>query len=59
MKRCCVALLFVVAATAWGQDAATEQKKLEGKWTLMSAELAGDKLPEALLKSVSLVFKGQ
>src|SRR5439155_3504226 len=58
MRRCCVVLVFVVAATAWGQDAATEQKKLEGKWTLVSAELAGEKVSEALVKSVSLVFKG-
>ena len=58
MKRCCVALLFVVAATAWCQNAATDQKKLEGKWTLVSAEVAGEKLPEAVVKSISLTLKG-
>ena len=58
MKRCGVVLVFVVAATAWCQDAAREKTKLEGKWMLVSAEVAGEKLPEAVVKSISLTLKG-
>jgi len=58
MKRCGVVLVFVVAATARCQDAAREKTKLEGKWMLVSAEVAGEKLPEAVVKSISLTLKG-
>ena len=52
--RCSIALTLVLAAGAWCQDAAKEKKILEGKWVPLQAELAGQKLPEAQLKALSL-----
>jgi uncharacterized protein (TIGR03067 family) len=54
VRRCSIALTLLFAAGAWCQDAAKEKKMLEGKWVPMQAELAGQKLPEAQLKAISL-----
>jgi uncharacterized protein (TIGR03067 family) len=52
----CIAMLFVASALA--QDAATDQKALQGTWTPTSGEVAGKKFPEALLKMMSLTING-
>ncbi|MSQ96621.1 MAG: TIGR03067 domain-containing protein [Gemmataceae bacterium] len=54
----CTICIFtlVIAPPALSQDAAAERKALEGKWTPMSAELAGAKLPESQLAAISLTI---
>src|ERR1022692_2154570 len=52
------AFILLLAASAWCQDAATDQKALQGKWSLTSGEIAGQPFPEAQLKSISLVITG-
>jgi uncharacterized protein (TIGR03067 family) len=54
VPRCSMALTLLFATGGWCQDAAKEKKMLEGKWLPMQAEHAGQKLPEAQLKSLSL-----
>ena len=60
MKKCIgmIVLISLVGATALGQDAATEQKAMQGKWALTSGEIAGQKFPEAQLKTITLVVVG-
>ena len=60
MKTCsCLVVLWTTLAMhAWCQDAATDQKQLEGKWLPTSGELAGKPFPEDRLKATSLVIKG-
>lgn len=50
-----IALALLFAATAISQEAA-DRKALAGKWTPVSAELAGAKLPEAQLAVISLTI---
>ncbi len=52
----CLALSILCAAGAWCQDAATDQKLLEGKWSTVSAELAGAKLTDLQLSAISLTI---
>ena len=47
MKRASVALVLLVAATAWCQGVDADKKALEGKWTPVTAELAGAKLEDS------------
>jgi uncharacterized protein (TIGR03067 family) len=60
MRTCIKATVFILllAACAHSQDAATDQKALQGKWSLTSGEAAGQPFPEAQLKSISLVITG-
>ena len=49
--------LLVAADDATKDAAKNDQGKLQGKWTVVGAELEGQKLPEAQAKG-ELVFKG-
>jgi uncharacterized protein (TIGR03067 family) len=40
-------------------DAAAERREIEGTWLPVSAELAGEKYPEEVLKTMKLVLKGE
>jgi uncharacterized protein (TIGR03067 family) len=57
MKYGCILLVSLIAVTAWGQDADKDKKSLEGKWTPMSAELAGAKLSDVQLNTISLTIE--
>lgn len=49
----------VAAATPAGApDARKESKAMDGSWELVSAEVGGQKLPEAVTKTFTLVLKG-
>src|SRR5262249_19704379 len=48
-----VAFLLIAA-----EDAKKDLKKLEGTWSLVSGELAGQKLPEDAVKNSELTIKG-
>jgi uncharacterized protein (TIGR03067 family) len=52
------ALVLLVAALAWSQDTAGEQKALEGTWIPSAAEIAGQPFPEDLRKKTKLVVAG-
>jgi uncharacterized protein (TIGR03067 family) len=52
------ALVLLVAALAWSQDTAGEQKALEGTWIPSAAEIAGQPFPEELRKKTKLVVAG-
>ena len=54
MKRVGIVLVMLIAITASAQDTAKEAKAMEGKWTPKSAEVAGQKLPDAQLKTITL-----
>ena len=58
IKTLTIGFIAVLAATALAQDAATEQKAMQGKWALTTGEIAGQKLPEVQLKTISLVVAG-
>jgi uncharacterized protein (TIGR03067 family) len=49
-------ILFTAAARS--QDAADERKLLQGVWLPTAAELSGDPLDEATLKTMKLVLEG-
>jgi len=49
---------FLIAAVAWGQDAADERKLLQGTWLPTAAEVSEAPLNEATLKTIKLVLEG-
>jgi len=54
-----IAVAFLgVAPTMHGGDAAKEAKLLNGKWTPISAELAGRPFPMETLKTIQLTING-
>ena len=57
MKFACLLLVSLIAVTASGQDADKDKKSLEGKWMPMSAELAGAKLSDVQLSTISLTIE--
>ena len=57
-KMLTIGFIAVLAASALAQDAATEQKAMQGKWVPTSGEIAGQKFPEAQLKTITLVVGG-
>jgi uncharacterized protein (TIGR03067 family) len=61
MKRAMLAVMVVVLigpAAVWGRDAKEDLKKLDGTWTPTSGEQAGEKFPDEVLKTISVVIKG-
>jgi uncharacterized protein (TIGR03067 family) len=52
------ALALLATAGVFGQDAATEAKKLEGTWMPSAAEASGQAFPDELLKTMKLVVTG-
>jgi uncharacterized protein (TIGR03067 family) len=50
------AIVFFVSLPSLAADAKTDN--FDGTWTIVSAEMAGQKMPEEMTKSVKLVIKG-
>lgn len=50
---------LLISASALGDDVKEELKKLQGKWSPTSGELAGTKLPEDQLKVIQLTLEGE
>jgi uncharacterized protein (TIGR03067 family) len=51
------ALVVACSSVAWSDDAKDEAKSMEGTWLPTSAELAGEKFPDEVRKSIKLVIK--
>jgi uncharacterized protein (TIGR03067 family) len=49
-----VSAMVVAAEKADGKKAAADQKALQGDWVPVKAELAGNAMPDAVLKTISL-----
>jgi uncharacterized protein (TIGR03067 family) len=47
-------LVVAASLTAFAADAPDDAKAVQGSWTPVTAELAGQPMPEAVLKSISL-----
>jgi uncharacterized protein (TIGR03067 family) len=54
-----LAAVFASAGLAAGGDAAKEQKKFEGTWSVVSAQKAGKPAPEDEIKDIRLTFSGE
>lgn len=50
---------LLISASALGDDVKDELKKLQGKWSPISAELGGTKLSEEQLKAIQLTLEGE
>jgi uncharacterized protein (TIGR03067 family) len=53
-----LAVVFASAGLAAGGDAAKEQKKFEGTWSVLSAQKAGKDAPANDIKEVRFIFSG-
>jgi uncharacterized protein (TIGR03067 family) len=51
------AIVVAFAASAWGRDNKEDMKMLEGTWLPVSGENAGEKFPEEVMKTITLVIK--
>jgi uncharacterized protein (TIGR03067 family) len=59
VKRiCCIALVLAVSWPALAAEPDEDAKALHGSWAPTKAELGGQALPEALLKTISLKLDG-
>lgn len=56
MRRYGVLLVMTLALGAWHAHAGDDRKGMEGKWTPLSAELGGVKIPETQLKAITLTL---
>jgi hypothetical protein len=57
LKRLVVfALVVSCSSAAWSDDAKDEAKSMEGTWLASSAELAGEKFPDEVRKSIKMVL---
>ena len=52
------ALVVLCAVGAFGADAKEDAKMLEGIWIPVTGELAGEKFPDEILKTIKLEIKG-
>ena len=59
MKHCSMVLALMFAGVAFSGDNAKDIKAVEGKWVMKSAEIAGVKLPDEQVKTISLVLEGE
>jgi uncharacterized protein (TIGR03067 family) len=50
----CTCLLIAASLTAYAADKADDQKTLQGSWLPIKAELGGQPMPDAVLKTISL-----
>jgi uncharacterized protein (TIGR03067 family) len=50
------AVVLTCSSVAWSDDAKDEAKKMEGTWLPSSAELAGEKFPDEVRKTIKLVL---
>jgi uncharacterized protein (TIGR03067 family) len=50
-------LALTITSSSWSDDAKDAARALEGTWLPSEAELAGQKYPESILKTMKLVVK--
>jgi len=50
----CLGLAVAVSLTAFAADSPADAKAVQGSWTPAKAELGGQPMPEAVLKTISL-----
>ena len=50
----CLFLAFVISFNAFAADSSDDAKTIQGNWKPAQAELAGQPMPEAVLKTISL-----
>ena len=51
---CCIALLLAASCPAFAAEPDEDAKALQGTWLPAKAELGGQPLPEAFLKTITL-----
>jgi hypothetical protein len=50
----CICLAFAVSLTAFATDSPADAKAVQGNWTPVKTELAGQPMPDMILKIISL-----